>query len=66
VNINTSNQRAGGNDLIFDSPVMKRVMEMRQESLRKIEERMAQAREVASNDAVQGGTAPTPPVPPAT
>jgi hypothetical protein len=66
VNINTSNQRAGGNDLIFDSQVMKRVMEMRQESLRKLEEQKAQAREIASNDADQLGAIPPAGVPPAT
>jgi hypothetical protein len=66
VNINTGNQRAGGNDLIFDSPVMKRVMEIRQESLRKLAEKKAQAREIASNDATPLGTGPPAGVPPAT
>jgi hypothetical protein len=66
VNVNTGNQLFTGGNFIIDRPVMLRLQEMRQESLRKLAEQKAQAREIASNDAAAGGTAPTPPGPPTT
>ena len=65
VNVNTGNQFTGDN-LIIDTPVMLRLQEMRQESLRKIKEKMAQATAIASNDAMPLGTGPPAGVPPAT
>jgi hypothetical protein len=66
VNVSTGNHVLGGPAVIFDGPMIQRLQAMRQESLRRIAEKKAQAREIASNDAVQGGTGPAPSVPPAT
>jgi hypothetical protein len=65
VNVNTGNQ-VFGPDTIIDRPVMLKLQEMRQESLRLIREKTAIGHEIASNDATQLGTGPTPPVPPTT
>lgn len=54
--INTGPNVFGGNNLIFDSPVMSKLVELRQASLEKIREKMANAREV--------GTPALPAVPP--
>jgi hypothetical protein len=67
VNINTGNQLLGGNNVIFDSPVMLKLQEMRQESLRKLAEKKAQAFEVGKNPpngALLSGTTSGGPVPP--
>lgn len=49
VTVNTGPNVFGGNNLIFDSPVMGKLVEMRQASLEKIREKMANAVEVGTD-----------------
>jgi hypothetical protein len=66
VNVNTGNQQIG-NNYIVDRPEMLRLQAMRQESLRRIAEKKAQAREIKPpNGGLIGGTEPPVGVPPAT
>ena len=65
VNVSTGNQLAGGNNYIVDTPEMLRLQAMRQEALRKLAEKKAQAREVPPNGGFVG-TGPAAGVPPAT
>jgi hypothetical protein len=67
VNVNTGNQILLGPGGVCDEPVMLKLCEMRQESLRRMKERMAPATEVSNlppNGGMLDGTGPAPSVPP--
>ena len=65
--LNNGNQLLAGNNFVIDTLVMLRLQAMRQESLRKLAEKMAQARVLdPPNGGSTDGTGPAPSVPPAT